>query len=65
MADKKIILSLFDLTGNWSRPYKENGYEVIQVDIQLGIDILNWDYKQYLKKKYMEFYQLVLAQILH
>lgn len=43
---KKIILSLFDYTGNWSRPYKENGYEVIQVDIQKGIDIMNWDYKQ-------------------
>lgn len=23
----KIILSLFDLTGNWSKPYKQNGYK--------------------------------------
>lgn len=43
---KNIIISLFDLTGNWSKPYKDNGYEVIQVDLQLGIDILTWDYKQ-------------------
>ena len=43
---KMIILSLFDLTGNWSKPYKDNGYEVIQVDIQKGIDILTWDYKK-------------------
>lgn len=43
---KKIILSLFDLTGNWSEPFKDNGYEVIQIDIQKGIDILTWDYKQ-------------------
>jgi hypothetical protein len=35
----KTILSLFDCTGNWSRPYKEAGYHVIQQDIQLGQDI--------------------------
>lgn len=40
----KTILSLFDLTGNWSRPWRENGYNVIQIDIQLGQDILTWDY---------------------
>lgn len=39
------ILSLFDYTGNWSRPYEENGFEVIRVDIKRGIDILTWDYK--------------------
>ena len=43
----KIILSLFDLTGNWSKPYRDAGYTVIQVDLQLGIDILDWNYKQY------------------
>jgi hypothetical protein len=43
---KKVILSLFDLTGHWSDPYRVNGYEVIQVEIQNGIDILTWDYKQ-------------------
>ncbi len=37
---KKTILSLFDYSGRWSRPYKENGYDVFQVDIKLGIDIL-------------------------
>jgi hypothetical protein len=42
---RDTILSLFDLTGNWSRPYRENGYNVIQVDLQTGIDILEWDYK--------------------
>lgn len=41
---KHIIVSLFDFTGNWSNPYKENGYEIIQIDIQKGIDILTWDY---------------------
>lgn len=39
------IISLFDYTGNWSKPFKDNGYEVIQVDIQRGQDILTWNYK--------------------
>lgn len=49
--ERKIILSLFDLTGNWSRPYRENGFEVVQVDLQNGIDILTWDYKSIDKDK--------------
>jgi hypothetical protein len=48
---RDIILSLFDYTGNWSRPYKENGYEVIQVDIKSGTDILTWDYKSIEKER--------------
>ena len=47
----KIILSLFDLTGNWSRPYKENGYKVIQIDLQLGTNIMIWDYKKIPKEQ--------------
>ena len=46
MNKDKIILSLFDLTGTWSEPYKKNGYEVIRIDIQNGIDILEWDYSK-------------------
>jgi len=42
----KTILSLFDYSGNWSRPYREAGYNVIQVDIKLGQNILTWDYTQ-------------------
>lgn len=48
---KNVIISLFDLTGNWSKFYKENGYEVIQVDIQKGINILEWDYTTIDKEK--------------
>ena len=40
----KTILSLFDYSGAWSKPYRAAGYNVIQVDIKLGIDILTWDY---------------------
>jgi hypothetical protein len=35
----KLILSLCDHTGNWSRPYEEAGYEVMRVDIQHGQDV--------------------------
>ena len=47
---QKTILSLFDFTGNWSKPYLDNGYNVIQVDIKHGIDIMTWDYKSIPKK---------------
>lgn len=36
----KVIISLFDDTGNWSAPYREAGYRVIQVDLAHGVDIL-------------------------
>lgn len=37
---KRTILSLCDYTGNWSQPYREAGYEVIQVDLQHGKDVV-------------------------
>ena len=48
---KDTIISLFDFTGSWSKPYKENGFNVIQIDIKLGIDIMKWDYKQINKER--------------
>ena len=32
----KRILSLYDYSGNWSLPYREAGYEVVQVDLKRG-----------------------------
>lgn len=37
--ETKTIYSLFDYTGKWSEPYRENGYNVIQIDIKYGTDI--------------------------
>jgi site-specific DNA-cytosine methylase len=37
----KTILSLFDYSGRWSSPYKAAGYDVYQVDIKLGLDVLS------------------------
>lgn len=33
------ILSLCDFTGEWSRPYREAGYDVRQVDLKRGDDV--------------------------
>jgi len=42
-----VILSLFDYTGGWSRPWREAGYYVEQVDVKLnqgqGQDVLQID----------------------
>lgn len=35
----KLILSLCDYSGRWSEPYREAGYEVVQVDVKLGFDV--------------------------
>lgn len=40
-----LLISLFDRTGNQSRPYREAGWGVIQIDIQNGTDILKWNYR--------------------
>jgi len=37
------VLSLFDYSGNWPRPFAYDGWRVIQVDEKLGIDILDID----------------------
>lgn len=46
---RKILLSLFDHSGNSARPFKEMGWEVIQVDIKNGIDIMTWNYAAVLR----------------
>jgi hypothetical protein len=35
----KTILSLCDYSGSWSKPYRDAGYKVIQVDIKHGQDV--------------------------
>ena len=39
----KILISLFDHSGNQSRPYRENGWEVVQIDIKHGSDVMDFD----------------------
>jgi hypothetical protein len=40
---QKILLSFFDHSGNQSRPYRENGWKVIQVDIKHGQNFLDFN----------------------
>lgn len=41
----KTILSICDHSGNWSRPYNEAGYQVVQIDLDLnGLDIRLMEY---------------------
>lgn len=37
------IVSLFDFSGNWPRPYAEAGANVILIDLKHGIDIMDID----------------------
>jgi len=48
----KVILSFFDYTGNWSKPWEENGYEVFKYDIKNGQDILNFDPSEWMANYY-------------
>lgn len=44
MNINKTILSLCDITGEWPKPYREAGYNVIQVDLKSGGDVRLMDY---------------------
>lgn len=39
MSEPRVIWSLFDHSGNWSRPYEEAGYAVRRFDLQNGHDV--------------------------
>lgn len=36
---------MFDYSGGWSKPYRDAGYNVVQVDIKHGIDVLTFDWR--------------------
>lgn len=36
---KRFILSLCDYSGRWSQPYRDAGYNVIQIDLKRGNDV--------------------------
>ncbi len=35
----RTILSLCDYSGNWSQPYRENGYHILQIDLKTEQDV--------------------------
>lgn len=43
----KTLISLFDYNGAWSEPFALNGWNVIQLDIKHGFDIMKIDAVDY------------------
>lgn len=44
---KKLLLSLFDYSGNSSDPYRQDpDWDVLQIDIKHGLDILKWNFEK-------------------
>tara|TARA_Y100000310_G_scaffold104201_1_gene102529 strand:- start:184 stop:774 length:591 start_codon:yes stop_codon:yes gene_type:complete len=43
LSNDSTIISLFDHSGVWSKPYRDAGYDVIQIDLKHGQDI-RWVY---------------------
>jgi hypothetical protein len=58
---KKLLISLFDISGVWSVPYLRNGYHVIRIDIKDGIDLMKWNYRLIDMKRYSEV-RILIAQ---
>ncbi len=47
----EIILSLFEQSGYASLPWRLAGYQVIQIDLKLGFDIMKWNFKSLCKSR--------------
>lgn len=45
------LISVFDLTGNASEPYRKAGWDVTQIDIQNGVDFLTFDFIKELNRR--------------
>jgi hypothetical protein len=60
----KVILSLFDHTGNWARPFAEAGHEVIALDIknegELG-DVRNFSCEFLIEELGIEWVDAIIA----
>ena len=46
MKTHGILIDLFDHSRHVAEPYERNNWQVFQVDIKNGIDIMTWDYKE-------------------
>lgn len=64
-CEGKTILSLFDYTGNWARPYAEAGADVICIDRKHGHDVgaftAEWLYEEILDNSYSGMVDAILA----
>lgn len=57
----KVVLSLFDASGQWSAPWREAGYDVYQFDIQHGDDINDFSVEFLTEKLGIDHADVILA----
>ena len=61
----KVIFSLFDYTGKWSKPWADAGFNVVTIDIKTGKDLLTndwlWDRIEEVRKEGYEVYGVLSA----
>lgn len=56
----KVVLSLFDASGEWSKPWREAGYTVFTFDLQTGDDIRKFS-AEYFANEFGDFGDKVFA----
>lgn len=57
----KVVLSLFDASGEWSQPWVDAGYEVHRFDIQDGADINDFSVEHLIERLGIERADVILA----
>ncbi len=57
----KVVLSLFDTSGEWSQPWLDAGYEVHRFDIQDGMDINDFSVEYLTEQLGIERADIILA----
>lgn len=57
----KVVLSLFDTSGEWSQPWQDAGYEVRRFDIQDGMDINDFSVEYLTEQLGIERADIILA----
>lgn len=57
----KVVLSLFDTSGEWSQPWVDAGYEVHRFDIQDGMDVNDFSVEYLTEKLGIERADVILA----
>lgn len=57
----KVVLSLFDTSGEWSQPWVDAGYQVHRFDIQDGMDINDFSVEYLTEKLGIERADIIIA----
>ena len=63
LNNQKVVLSLFDLTGKWSQPWVDAGYQVYRFDLQT--DPENGDVTKFSAESFMDTFGAFEGQDIH